>query len=82
MLFTIITFIIVFILISYDNYLYERGRFFYSVIIGIKGDDDSIEDVRLYANSSIDAKYKALHKYSKENEISIADLIIFAIERL
>lgn len=78
----IITTIIVASLIGIEWYLDSRGHCKYSVLIGIEGDDDSIEDYRIYANSRSDAEYKARKTYSNDNCVEQRDINVYAIEEL
>ena len=65
------------------TFCWRKGWYRYSVLIGIKGDlDDSIEDIRVDASWDYIAKERALKKYSKENDVSINDLIVFEVTRL
>lgn len=83
MILTPITLILVLGLLSYDNYLWNRGRHLYSVVLGIDGeDDDSFEDYRVYANNAKDAKFKAAKKYARDNEIDIAYVDVVVVERI
>ena len=75
----LLTLIVIFL---YDDYLDKRGRYHYSVLIGIEGDDDSIEDYRMYANSSSDARQIAVSLYCVENEVEAWDLCVYAVERI
>ena len=76
------TFILVIVLLMADEYLDERGRYHYSVLIGIKGDDDSIEDYRIYANNMANAKAMAMVKYCEDNRVYSSDLNVYAVERI
>lgn len=67
---------------SYDDYLWSRGRYRYSVLIGIKGDDDSIEDYRVYANRLSEAEYKARKAYCQDNSVEQRDINVYAVERI
>jgi hypothetical protein len=78
----IITTIIVASLIGIEWYLDSRGHYKYSVLIGIEGDDDSIEDYRIYANSRSDAEYKARKTYAIDNCVEQRDINVYAIEEL
>lgn len=72
---TAIAFIILFLLLIYDDYLYERGRHKYHVIVGIKGEGtDSWEEYDLYANQEYLAEDKAKHLYIKDNEVPYEEL--------
>lgn len=83
MILTPITLILLIGLLAYDNYLWNRGRYLYSVVLGIDGeDDDSFEDYRVYANNSEDAKFKAAKKYAKDNEIDIVYVDVVVVERI
>lgn len=83
MILTPLTFILLIGLLAYDNYLWNRGRHLYSVILGIDGeDDDSFEDYRVYANNAEDAKFKAAKKYANDNEIDIVDVDVVVVERI
>ena len=78
-----IAFIVVLWLLSYDDYLSDRGRHLYSVVLGIDGeDDDSFEDYRVYANNAKDAKFKAAIKYARDNEIDIDYVDVVVVERI
>lgn len=77
-----VLFIIVIAIFLYDDYLDKRGRYHYSVLIGIKGDDDSIEDYRMYANCPSDARQIAVSRYCVENEVESWDLYIYAVEQI
>lgn len=78
-----ITLILLLGLFTYDNYLWDRGRHLYSVVLGIDGeDDDSFEDYRVYANNAKDAKFKAAKKYAKDNEIDIVYVNVIVVERI
>lgn len=74
--------LIVIVILAIDEYLYRRGRYQYSVLIGIKGDDDSIEDYRFYANNRRRAMQMAIRKYCDENEVLCTDLYVYAVENL
>lgn len=83
MIITMIALILVFAIESYDNYLWSRGRYKYSVLIGIKDDDDdSIEDYRVYANRLSDAEYKARKAYCQDNSVEQRDINVYAVERI
>lgn len=83
MILTPITLILLICLLAYDNYLWNRGRHLYSVVLGIGGeDDDSFEDYRVYANNAKDAKFKAAKKYAKDNEIDIVYVNVIVVERI
>ena len=63
------------LLLIYDDYLYERGRYKYHVIVGIKGDGiDSWEEYDVYANQDSLAEDKAKRLYIKDNEVLYEDL--------
>lgn len=66
----------------YDDYLDKRGRYHYSVLIGIKGDDDSIKDYRMYANCPSDARQMAISRYCIENEVEQWNLYVYAVEQI
>ena len=58
MILTIIVFICIFSYLLYEDYIYKRGKYLYSVLVGIEDndgniDEDSIEDYREYGNSSL-----------------------------
>lgn len=83
MILTPITLILLLMLLAYDNYLWNRGRHLYSVVLGIDGeDDDSFEDYRVYANNAKDAKFKAAKKYARDNEIDIVYVNVVVVERI
>lgn len=83
MILTPITFILILGLLSYDNYLWDRGRHLYSVVLGIDGeDDDSFEDYRVYANNAKDARFKAAKMYATDNEIDIDYMDVVIVERI
>lgn len=83
MILTPITLILVLGLLSYDNYLWNRGRHLYSVVLGIDGeDDDSFEDYRVYANNAEEAKFKAAKMYAIDNEIDIVYVDVVVVERI
>lgn len=77
-----VLFIIVIAIFLYDDYLDRRGRYHYSVLIGIKGDKDSIEDYRMYANWPSDAKQIAVNRYCVKNKVEQWDLYVYAVERI
>lgn len=71
---TTIVFTILIVLLIYDDYLYERGRHKYHVIVGIKGEGiDSWEEYDVYANNYCLAEYKAKRLYIKDNESPYED---------
>lgn len=74
--------LIVIAILVYDDYLDWRGRYQYSVLIGIKWEEDSIEDYRFYANNSRTAMQMAVRKYCDENEVPSTDLYVYAVENL
>lgn len=74
--------LVVIAMFIYDDYLDKRGRYHYSVLIGIKGDDDSIEDYRMYANCPSDARQIAVSRYCVENEVEQWDLYVYAVEKI
>lgn len=83
MILTPITLILLLGLLAYDDHLFNRGRYLYSVVLGIDGeDDDSFEDYRVYANNAKDAKFKAAKKYARDNEIDIVYVDVVAVERI
>ncbi len=62
-------------LLIHDNYLYEKGRHKYHVIVGIKGEGtDSWEEYDVYANQESLAEDKAKRLYIKDNEVLYEDL--------
>ena len=67
---------------AYDNHLWSRGRYKYSVLIGIKGDDDSIEDYRVYANRPSEAECKVRISYCQDNSVGFWDINVYAVERI
>lgn len=70
-----IVFTILILLLIYDDYLYERGRYKYHVIVGIKGDGiDSWEEYDVYANRDYLAEDKAKRLYIKDNEVPYEEL--------
>lgn len=70
-----IVFMALILLLIYDDYLYERGRYKYHVIVGIKGDGiDSWEEYDVYANQDSLAEDKAKRLYIKDNEVLYEDL--------
>lgn len=70
-----IVIIFAFTLLIYDDYLYNRGRNQYMVVVGIKGEGiDSWEEYKMYANYPSQAEYKAKKIYAKENEVDYNDL--------
>lgn len=70
-----IVFTILILLLTYDDYLYERGRYKYHVIVGIKGEGiDSWEEYDIYANLSSLAEDKAKRLYIKDNEVPYEEL--------
>ena len=72
---TAVVFAILIVLLIYDDYLYERGRYKYHVIVGIKGDGiDSWEEYDVYANQESLAEDKAKRLYIKDNEVLYEDL--------
>lgn len=77
-----VIFIIVIAIFLYDDYLDKRGRYHYSVLIGIKWEEDSIEDYRFYANNRRTAMQMAIRKYCDENEVPSTDLYVYAVENL
>lgn len=78
-----IAFILVIDLLSYDDYLWDRGRYLYSVVLGIYGeDDDSFEDYRVYANNAEEAKFKATKMYAIDNNIDIIYVDVVVVERI
>lgn len=67
---TAIVSIILIALLIYDDYLDERGRHKYHVIVGIKGEGiDSWEEYDVYANRDYLAEDKAKRLYIKDNEM-------------
>lgn len=72
---TTIVFTVLILLLIYDDYLYERGRHKYHVIVGIEGEGiDSWEEYDVYANQSYIAEDKAKHLYIKDNEVPYEEL--------
>lgn len=72
---TAIVFTSLILLLIYDNYLYERGRHKFHVIVGIKGEGiDSWEEYDLYANQYSIAEWKAKRLYIKDNEVPYEEL--------
>ena len=66
---------ILILLLIYDDYLYERGRHKYHVIVGIKGEGvDSWEEYDVYANQDYIAEGKAKLLYIKDNEVPYEEL--------
>ena len=74
--------LIVIAILAIDEYLYRRDRYQYSVLIGIKWEEDSIEDYRFYANNRRTAMQMAVRKYCDENEVPTTDLYVYAVENL
>lgn len=77
-----ILFILLVVIFVYDEYIDKKGPYRYSVLIGIKDDDDSIEDYRFYANNCEEAHLKAINQYCSENQVFDYDIIIYAIEAI
>lgn len=74
MILTIIVFICIFSYLLYEDYIYKRGKYLYSVLVGVENnngdiDEDSIEDYREYGNSILDVTTKVRNKYAKDNEV-------------
>lgn len=82
MVITMIILILLACIDSYDSHLWSRGRYKYSVLIGIKGDDDSIEDYRIYANRPSEAECKARIAYCQDNSVAFWDINVYAVERI
>lgn len=81
MILTIIVFICIFSYLLYEDYIYKRGKYLYSILVGVKDnngeiDENSIEDYREYRNSILDVTIKVRKKYAKNNEVDPWDDVI------
>lgn len=88
MILTIIVFTYIFSYLLYEDYIYKRGKYLYSVLVGMEDnngdiDEDSIEDYREYGNSILDVTIKVRKKYAKDNEVDPwEDVIILNSEKI